>query len=620
MQAAPGRPLLSIVEIRMQLKQFDAIDTVPTVPLRAGSRRSMRISHRDARNLRTHSRLQRASARRSETSRNITERETFVNSAVPASQRKEEEGSDEADPGQVSSNSPEDAWLNDVGPVSQSAEGSDDQSVGARFIAPPSPSAPRPRNGSALAADKRTRKVTPAPPLVAIDLDPTNSICSPNYCAREEYIGCDYRLWPVVLHLSQHIWEEMYQKRDMVPARERAEIEHVRKRSLDLLRAELRLASQIQDRDEAEQVLGRVVDEVLGYGPLEELLKDEDVSEIMVVGSRLTYVERNGKVEEVPNHFEDDSHVLRIVENVLRQAGRCIEEKRPIADVRLPDGSLVNIVLPPSAVKGPAITIRKYTKRPLDMADLVSLGSMTQEMADFLSACVQARLNIVICGGMSSGRTTLLGALGSCIAAEERIVTIEDVAELQLSQRHVVALQVRAMQPADSGSSEQLSMRDLVIHTLHMRPERIIVDECRESETVEMLQAMYAGYDGSLITMYAHNVRDCLARLEMMWLVYGKKLPLPMMRARIASSLDVIVCLLRLSDGSRKIMNISEVQGVDGDRIKLQSIFHYGGMNVESGKPEDAFRPSGFRPTFMSKLEAGNIHLPDEIFVPRHDS
>ena len=478
----------------MQLKQFDAIDTVPTIPLRQSSRRSMRISHRSVRNP---SRLHHASVKRSELSHVTTKRNT--------SQGKEEEFSgdacerqaqfDEIYPDRIPSDPEEDAWLNDVGPVS-------------RFKAHMQPEARElivPHPGQA-----QSPQPTGLPPLTS-----AGTIAPPKQPTKE-YIGCDHRLWPVVLHLSQHIWQELYQKGDMVPTRERVEIEHVGKRSLDLLRAELRLARQIQDRDEAELVLGRVVDEVLGYGPLEDLLKDEDTSEIMVVGPRVTYVERNGKVEEVPNHFEDDRHVLRIVENMLRQAGRHIEAKRPIADVRLPDGSLVSIALPPSAVKGPAITIRKYTKNLLDMADLVSLGFMTQEMANFLSACVQARLNIVICGGMSSGRTTLLGALGSCIAAEERIITIEDVAELQLSQRHVVALQAHAAQSNNPGSSEHLAMRELVVHALHMRPERIIVDGCHGSETVEMLQAMYGGYDGSLITMYAHNVRDCLARLEMM--------------------------------------------------------------------------------------------------------
>ena len=611
----------------MQLEQFDAIDTVPTIPLRHNSRRSMRISHRVARNP---GRLHAAPGRRLEPSRDVARRNTYG----PASHLKEEDSgvacerqvqADEVCPDQLASVAEEDAWLNDVGPVSQS--------IGARLDVYPESdeSAKKDENGIDRSAtnSKERRMEAFCGPDVPDESDNSDSsdtsdgsdgcsfsICASNDCVHMEDIGCGHRLWPVVLHLSQQIWQELYQQGDMVPAREGAEVEHVRKRSLGLLRAELGLARQIQSRDEAELVLARVVDEVLGYGPFEGLLKDEDISEIMVVGPRLVYVERNGRVEEVPHHFEDDQHVLRIVENMLRQSGQHIESKRPIANIRLPDGSLVSIALPPNAVKGPTISIRKSTKRPLDMADLVSLGSMTQEMADFLSACVQARLNIVICGGMGSGRTTLLGALGSCISAEERVVTIENVAELQLSQRHVVALQAQILQSEHSGSSAHLAMRDLVLHALRMRPERIIVDECRGSETVEMLQAMYSGFDGSLISMYAHNVRDCLARLEMMWLVDGRKLPVPVMRAQIACALDVIVHLLRLPDGSRKIMNIAEVQGGDSDRIKLQSIFHSDGMNGETGR-KGAFRPSGFRPTFMSKLEARNLHLPDEIFVPR---
>lgn len=427
-----------------------------------------------------------------------------------------------------------------------------------------------------------------------------------------------HRLWPVVLSLSQRLWQDRLHKGGIVAGRDHTQVELIKKRCLDMLRAEPTLASQVYNLTEAEQVLKGVVDEVLGYGPLEPLLKDEAVTEIMAVGPCLTYIERNGDLQEAPYHFEDERHMTRIVENILRQAGRDLEPHWPLADIRLPDGTFVNIVMPPGAVKGPAITIRKRKKRPLELADLVHLGSLSPDMADFLHACVQARLNIVICGGMRSGRTTLLNALANCIPEGERIVTIENAAELDIKHKHAVALEAYRS-ALDANTRERVTMRDLVVNALHMRPERIIVDECRGDEAMEMLHAMGAGQDGSLITLYANNLQDGLNRLEMLWLVDRSKVPVALMRAQVAQAVHLLIHQARLSDGSRKIMNIAEVQGVEGDRIKLQSIFHFeeAGGDETIGAIRGTFEPGGFRPTCMSKLEAKGIYLSDEVFVRR---
>ena len=356
------------------------------------------------------------------------------------------------------------------------------------------------------------------------------------------------------------------------------------------------------------------VEEVLGYGPLEVLIRSEDISEITVVGPHLTYVLRDGKVEEVPDCFEDERHMLRIIENMLRCAGRRIEPDWPIADMRLLDGTSVYIIMPPYAVHGPTITIRKSSRRPFSMTKLVELGSMTQEMAGFLTACVQARLNIVVCGGIGSGRTTLMNALGSCMPTERRIVTIENVAELQLSQRHVIALESRQ---TDLDSSKCVTMRDLVLHALRMRPEHLIFGECHGSEVVELLQAMYSGCSGVLMSVYSQNLRDCLTRLEVMCLAGGSNLPMMIIRAQLAAALDVVVYLTCLRDGSHKVMNIAEVQGIEDDIIRLQNIFHYQDMEVDivTGKVQGIFKSGGFRPSCLARFEAANIQLPREMFM-----
>ena len=377
----------------------------------------------------------------------------------------------------------------------------------------------------------------------------------------------------------------------------------------------------MHDLVEAEQLLQGIIEEVLGYGPLEPLLKSEDISEITAVGPHHISVMRSGKLQEVADCFEDESHLSRIIESIMRRAGRRIDPHWPMADVRLPDGMCVNVIMPPHAIHGPTITIRKTARQPLlSMVNLVRLGSMAQEMADFLAACVQSRLNMVICGSVGSGRTTLLNALASCIPTEQRIITIEDVAELQLSQKHVIALESRQGDPfyERSDAVGRVTLRDLVLQALRIRPERLLVGECRGSEVVELLQAMYSGCNGVLTTVYAHNLRDCLTRLEVMYLAGGMNLPIATIRAQIVGALDVIVHVSCLRDGSHKVMNIAEVQGLEGDVIKLQSIFHYQDTELDAttGKLQGIFRPGGFRPHCMAKFAAANIQLPREMFMP----
>lgn len=364
---------------------------------------------------------------------------------------------------------------------------------------------------------------------------------------------------------------------------------------------------------QAQNFYQRVMDEVFGYGPIEPFLRDDSVTEIMVNGPHLIYIERQGKLEETTTRFADEAHLMRIIERILRPLGRRVDAKWPMADARLPDGSRVNVIVPPCAVQGPILTIRKFSRRRLTVEDLIHFGSLTPAVAEFLKACVIARLNIVVSGGTGSGKTTLLNVLSGFIPATERIVTVEDSAELQLHQRHVVTLEAK---PPDPDGSGRVTIRDLVINALRMRPDRIVVGECRGGEALDMLQAMNTGHDGSLTTLHANSPRDALARLETMTLMAGMDLPVRVIREQIASAVDLIVQQARLRDGSRKIVSVTEVQGMEGEVIVLQDIFvfHEEGMD-EQGRVRGQLRPTGARPRFMPRLENAGIHLGPEIFA-----
>lgn len=355
-----------------------------------------------------------------------------------------------------------------------------------------------------------------------------------------------------------------------------------------------------------------LIDELFGFGPIEPLLRNEDVSEVMVNGPQTVYVEQRGKLTLTPVHFANDDHVLKVIDRIIRPLGRRIDRKWPMVDARLPDGSRVNAIIPPCAIDGPTVTIRKFSKRKLTVDDLIRFGSMTSEMAEFLRACVVSRLNIAVSGGTGSGKTTLLNVLSNFIPEEERIVTIEDSAELKLAQDHVVRLEAK---PAEIDGSGRVAIRDLVINSLRMRPERVVIGECRGGETMDMLQAMNTGHDGSLTTLHANTPRDAVARMETMALMAGMDMPLKVIREQIASAIDLIVQQTRLEDGQRKVSHVTEVQGMEGDVVVLQDVFL---LDIKGKTPEGKMitemRPTGTRPRFSTRLEAHGFKLPPHIF------
>ena len=364
--------------------------------------------------------------------------------------------------------------------------------------------------------------------------------------------------------------------------------------------------------EQEKQLFGEILDELLGFGPIEPLLADDTITEIMINGPHQVYVERNGKLIETDVRFLNDEHVLRVINKIIEPLGRRIDRTWPMVDARLPDGSRVNAIIPPCAIDGPVVTIRKFSRTPFTVQDLINFGTLTEQMAEFLRACVVSRLNIVVSGGTGSGKTTLLNVLSSFIPEEERIVTIEDSAELQLHQRHVVRLESKPPEPDGSG---RVTIRDLVINALRMRPERIVVGECRGGEALDMLQAMNTGHDGSMTTIHANSPRDALSRLETLVLMSGMDLPLFVVRQQIASAIDLIVQQARLRDGSRKIVNITEVQGMEGETIVLQDVFRFEEEGEEDGRVIGRMRPMGVRPRFEPRLKARGFKLPPSMFT-----
>jgi len=368
-----------------------------------------------------------------------------------------------------------------------------------------------------------------------------------------------------------------------------------------------------------QQMLQAVIDETLGFGPIEPLLNDDSVTEVMVNNSQQVYVERGGKIFLSEVRFLDDEHVVRVIERIIRPLGRTIDRRWPLVDARLPDGSRVNAVIPPCAVDGPNITIRKFSKKKLSVEDLIRFNSLSPAMAEFLKACVVSRLNVVVSGGTGSGKTTLLNVLSGYIPNDERIVTIEDAAELQLHQEHVVRLETKPPEPTDP-QGRSVAIRDLVINSLRMRPERIIVGECRGGEALDMLQAMNTGHDGSLTTIHANTPRDTISRLETLVLMAGLDLPINVVRKQIVSAINLIVQQARLRDGSRKVTNITEVQGLEGETVILQDILSFEDQGEQDGKVIGRFRPSGVRPSFMPQLKQHGFDLPAYIFMDKESS
>ena len=387
--------------------------------------------------------------------------------------------------------------------------------------------------------------------------------------------------------------------------------EEVRKTIEEMYDALLTQENLILGRADRQRLLEQIVAEILGYGPIEPLLADDTLTEIMVNGPHAVYLERAGRIERTDIKFEDDDHVLRIIDRIVAPLGRRIDEGQPYVDARLPDGSRINAVIPPLSLIGPVLTIRKFAKIPITAQKMIEFGSITPEALEFLKACVQAKLNIVISGGTGSGKTTFLNVLSAYIPNDERIVTIENSAELQLQQEHVVTLETR---PPNVEGKGEITMRALVINSLRMRPDRVIVGECRGSEALDMLQAMNTGHDGSMTTAHSNSPRDTLARLETMVLMAGMDLPLRAIREQVASALNLVVHQERMRDGSRKITKITEVQGMEGDVIVMQDIFQFEQQGIEAGKVIGRIRPTGIRPKFIEIIEAANIHLPPTIF------
>lgn len=364
-------------------------------------------------------------------------------------------------------------------------------------------------------------------------------------------------------------------------------------------------------RAERVRLFEEILSEILGLGPLEKLLKEESVDEIMVNGPRAVYVERHGKIEKTNLTFDSDAHVMRIIDRIVSPLGRRVDEGQPFVDARLPDGSRVNVIIPPLAVGGPTLTIRKFAKIPFTIEDLVKNGTFSPEYVQFMKACVEAKLNTIISGGTGTGKTTQLNMLSTFIPDDERIITIENAAELQLRQEHVITLESR---PSNIEGRGEVSMRDLVTNSLRMRPDRIIVGECRSGEALDMLQAMNTGHEGSMSTVHANSPRDALHRLETMVLMAGVELPLKAIREQIAGALDLMIQIERMRDGTRRVVQVVEVQGMEGDVIVTQEIFKFEYQGVQNGKILGHLRPTGIRPKFMEKVEAANIFLPPQIF------
>jgi pilus assembly protein CpaF len=386
----------------------------------------------------------------------------------------------------------------------------------------------------------------------------------------------------------------------------------VRQQVEDIFNTILDSENIVLTRTERARMFESIAADILGFGPLEVLLNDTEISEIMVNGPRNIYIERKGKLTKSDVVFNNDEHVMRVIDRIISPLGRRCDESSPMVDARLPDGSRVNAVIRPISLVGPCLSIRKFKKEGITVEDMIRFGSLSREMAEFLSAAVRARLNIVVSGGTGSGKTTTLNALSSFIPEDERIITVENAAELQLRQDHVVTLESR---PPNVEGKGEISIRDLVINCLRMRPERIVVGECRGGEALEMLQAMNTGHDGSMTTLHANTPRDAIARIETMVLMAGMDLPVRAIREQIAAAVNVIVQQSRLKDGSRKITNITEVQGMEGDVVVLQDVFLFEQTGLdERGKIIGQLRPTGIRPKFVEAFESQNIYLPPNIF------
>ena len=397
----------------------------------------------------------------------------------------------------------------------------------------------------------------------------------------------------------------------MDPNTDVTKVEEVKKTIWSLFEQILGEENIILSKPEKIKLFEQITAEILGFGPLQTLLEDGTITEIMVNGASKLYIERAGKILRVTNSFESNEHVMRIIDRIVAPLGRRIDESSPYVDARLPDGSRVNAVIPPISLVGPVLTIRKFSKNPITVDQLIQFGSATAECCPIPEGCVEARFNIVISGGTGSGKTTLLNILSGFIPADERIITIENAAELQLRQEHVVTLESRPMNIEGKG---EVTIRHLVINALRMRPDRIIVGEIRDEAAIDMLQAMNTGHDGSMTTLHSNSPRDTLARLETMVLMAGMDLPVRAIREQVSSAVDLVIHQDRMRDGTSKITSITEVSGMEGEVITTMDIFAFDLAGYENGRIVGRLNPTGLRPKFMEKIEATGIRLPPQIF------
>ena len=420
---------------------------------------------------------------------------------------------------------------------------------------------------------------------------------------------------PVLDDLRQKIHHHLIDELGPILYDKRLSEDDLRRRVQEQLQSALAQERAPLSAADKAQLIQDVSDDILGYGPIDRLLKDEEVSEVMCNGPESVYVERSGRLEKTAVTFVDETHLRRIIDKIVSEVGRRIDEANPLCDARLPDGSRVNAVIHPLAIGGPFLTIRKFTKEKLQVDDLIRFGTLNAHSARFLQACVVGRLNIIVSGGTGTGKTTTLNVLSSFIPSDERIITVEDAKELQLHQDHVLSLEAR---PPNIEGKGEITIRDLVKNCLRMRPDRIVVGECRAGEALDMLQAMNTGHDGSLTTIHANTPRDTLSRLETLVLMAGFDLPVRAIREQIASAIDCIVQLTRLRDGTRRITHITEIQGMEGDVITLQDVFLFDfGMGVdEHGRYRGHLKATGVRPKFAEKLQDQGIRLGPEVFQP----
>jgi pilus assembly protein CpaF len=398
---------------------------------------------------------------------------------------------------------------------------------------------------------------------------------------------------------------------ELDPTMDVTRVGEVRNTIQDLYEQVLAEENIVLTRQERHRLFEQIAAEILGLGPLQPLLEDGEITEIMVNGAKNIYIEKAGKIHRMPITFESDDHVMRIIDRIVAPLGRRIDESSPYVDARLDDGSRVNAVIPPISLVGPVLTIRKFPENPITLEQLIDYGTLTEEIIEFLRACVIARLNVVISGGTGSGKTTLLNVMSQFIPSDERIVTIENAAELQLRQDHVVTLESR---PPNIEGTGEITIRQLVINSLRMRPDRIIVGEIRDEAALDMLQAMNTGHDGSMTTAHSNSPRDSLARVETMVMMAGMDLPVRAIREQVASAIDLVVHQERMRDGDRKIVQITEVSGMEGDVITMTDIFVFEQTGFEEGRVIGRFRPTGLRPKFIENIEAAGIHLPASTF------